>query len=834
MLQQYLDNIIELRNEKVVVFDWNAYIHKHGDMLRSNILTRKEVIRHLIQHGQYEHKRTLLDTNGNTYYHVFKKKSYEIYIKNVFNTEEDAYIHFCDNHMNITFTCEKLFIKKKYLDVYENTDKLIDVLRRIGKYNTIYEVYKNEEKNTSFSELCEQIYNNYHKINTKSILDSNRISSNSITMEENGINMDKLENIKDDDMNNIKKNIHRFNEGIKKYKNILFICGDYPGYGGAATNCYELQKYFKSLKHNTFGFYFNYEKGVNAKYEKYEDYIIDDMDKCKSIDFKPDIIILKSPLSINLKTIFKCPIYYLIGGIYTNSLDKYYYELKTKEENDKYINNAVLEQIKNCDNTFTNSQHTADILKKVYGITVNIFYSSFVSFLNKKIEVDVNFDERKYNYGLIVSNFERKIKNVEKGIDFLKGKENVILIGKGSLKYKDLGFTCLDLTDNNEMEKYYKQIKYIVQDSFYESCSNVKIEGLFNGCKMNKIYNIVVSSTQYPGYGGAATNAYQIIKFLRQNGYNTVGVFFHDTIKDVNNDPENIGGVFLYDFRKYDENKIRNDVKSYLKVEPNYCLAKNYKAPYICKEIFKCYTVYLVSGINHFSHYVGKSSEDVLNKGFSIDFKIPEEIKCNTLCDKIVINSKLSYDIFNKIYPTFQNKIYPSIVDTTNCINKPCKFINNYKEFDIVISCSRLDRVDKNNLFLINILKNPKYDKYKKMIIGNNFDKFIDIPNTQCVGLCEQIQCIEYMSKSKVLLFPSLFDANSNTIREAIYYKCLPLITKNIGFYEVFPDFLISNSYTIEEWDTKLLYILENYSNVKDTQFNFNTGENIIDFLEKN
>ena len=238
-------------------------------------------------------------------------------------------------------------LQEAYLDVYENTDKLIDVIRTIGKYNTIYEVYKNEEKNTSFSELCEQIYNNYHKINTKSILDSNKISSNSITMEENGINMDKLENIKDDDMNNIKKNIHRFNEGIKKYKNILFICGDYPGYGGAATNCYELQKYFKSLKHNTFGFYFNYEKGVNAKYEKYEDYIIDDMDKCKSIDFKPDIIILKSPLNINLKPIFKCPIYYLIGGIYTNSLDKYYYELKTKEENDKYINNAVLEQIKN-------------------------------------------------------------------------------------------------------------------------------------------------------------------------------------------------------------------------------------------------------------------------------------------------------------------------------------------------------------------------------------------------------------------------------------------------------------------------------------------------------
>ena len=42
------------------------------------------------------------------------------------------------------------------------------------------------------------------------------------------------------------------------------------------------------------------------------------------------------------------------------------------------------------------------------------------------------------------------------------------------------------------------------------------------------------------------------------------------------------------------------------------------------------------------------------------------------------------------------------------------------------------------------------------------------------------------------------------------------------------------NSYTNKEWSSKLLYILENYSNVKDTQFNFNSGENIIDFLKKN
>ena len=641
---------------------------------------------------------------------------------------------------------------------------------------------------------------------------------------------DKITN---NNLNIIYKNIDYFTNLISEFNNILFICGDYPGYGGAATNCNELQNFYSDT-HNTFAVYYNFNSSTNKKYESNENYCIIDLSDLenKIVDFNPDLIILKSFVKIDLKQICNCPVYYCVGGIYPNNLDKYYHELKTLEDHNKYINVAVLDQIKISDKVFCNSKLTQKILKDIYNLDTYVFYSGFVPYYNKKIEDDPDFENRKYEYGLIVSNFERKIKNVDMSINFLKDKQNVLLIGENCSKYKKNGFECIENVNHTEISNYYKQIKYIQQNSFFESYSNSKIESTFNGCKTK--LNIVVSSTQYPGYGGAATNAYQIIKFLRQNGYNTTGVFF-DTTLDIDYDPENIGGVFLYNFKKYDENKIRNDVKSYLKVEPNYCLAKNYRAPYICKEIFKCYTVYLVSGINHFSHYVGKSSEDILNKDFSIDFKIPEEIKCNTLCDKIVINSKLSYDIFNKIYPTFQNKIYPSIVDTTSCINIQSNFINNSKEFDIVIACSRLDRVDKNNLFLIDIfLRNPKFDKYTKMIIGSNFDKFIDIPNTQCVGLCEQTKCIEYMSKSKVLLFPSLFDANSNTIREAIYYKCLPLITKNIGFYEVFPDFLICKSYTNKEWSSKLLYILENYSNIKDTQFNFNTGKNIIDFLEKN
>ncbi len=113
---------------------------------------------------------------------------------------------------------------------------------------------------------------------------------------------------------------------------------------------------------------------------------------------------------------------------------------------------------------------------------------------------------------------------------------------------------------------------------------------LLQKCMLKPV--IVVSSTQYPGYGGAATNAYAIIKFLRSKDFNVVGVFFHN-ILEVNYDPDNIGGIFVHP-PKYDESKVVKDAFGYLKTHPTLCLAKNYRAPLFCKKIFKCYTVYLV------------------------------------------------------------------------------------------------------------------------------------------------------------------------------------------------------------------------------------------------
>ena len=116
--------------------------------------------------------------------------------------------------------------------------------------------------------------------------------------------------------------------------------------------------------------------------------------------------------------------------------------------------------------------------------------------------------------------------------------------------------------------------------------------------------------------------------------------------------------------------------------------------------------------------------------------------------------------------------------------------------------CSNFEE-NKNNLFLLDVLKNREFDKYTKIIIGEKSDLFKDVNNITVLPLQIQEKCLEYMSKSKLLLHPALYESNSNTIREAYYHKCLPMITRNVGYNELF-DYLICQNFVVEEWVNKV------------------------------
>jgi len=314
------------------------------------------------------------------------------------------------------------------------------------------------------------------------------------------------------DNSHINDNLTDFLELVRGFNNILIISADYPGYGGGASNADYIQDFLTTYKHNTYAIYYNYPGDTRKRYYSTAKYCVVDKNmvcsKIKNLHFVPDLVILKSAPLINLADYLDCPIIFCIGGIFLNSLDRHSYTLTCKEDLDKHINNDVIRQAKMVDLCLCNSIHTSAILSIYYNISSKIFYSSFVGYYNKLpvFVKDLDFNHRYFIFGIIVSDFTRKIKNIDGCIGFISSKgipvERIILIGYGSSKYKSSGYVVYENMDHAELIQMYSNIQYVIQDSFYESCSNVMIEAFYAGCRdrmdyLDKNVNISKNSKEF-------------------------------------------------------------------------------------------------------------------------------------------------------------------------------------------------------------------------------------------------------------------------------------------------------------------------------------------------
>lgn len=844
-------------------FDYETYLEKYPDVLRKWCnykgnqkrpfpgVSELRVLEHFIIHGRQEN-RIAFCKNSSLHFSGFdikeyKKVCHEAHIAKISN-ESWGYNHLVNRCPNA-----------KYVHIYKNN------------------IFEERDKNMKWLQFLRNVWNSFqpwsyvvtHKLHNKDVmkmqLQHKDIIANFVTFvkeiikktaaqpkmnptiekiqivepfyntKTDNIDMFSLITLNASILDKINLNLSRItNEIVNNYKNILFVCGDYPGYGGAATNCFHLQEHFKKHNINTFGFYFNYEKGENAKYEKHDDYIIDDLNKLSTINFKPDLIILKSPINCNLKQLFTCPVYYLVGGIYKNELDEYYYNITNQEQQEKYHNEGVLLNISRYDKTYVNSSHTQEILLKWYDLNCDLFYSSFIPYYNEILIEDPNFDERKYKYGLIVSNFDRKVKNINESIKFLKGKKDVILIGKGSSRYKSEGFTCIELVDINAMKEYYKQIKYIVQDSFFESCSNVKIEGLFNGCKIHEKKLFIFSSTQLPGNGGAATNCLYLHEYVKNNlQHDSIAVF----LTSANPSKDHIKkDIYILDLRKEEKfSEFKYQILRKYNEKNIICLCKNVVAPQKMKQIFPLSKViYLVSGCPIHTFWANFDSnisfvnykKNLINREITENDKqnimkyfeqIEEERKAIQLCDEILTNNNNTKEVLLHHYKDHINKICNISINTSNLkFDYPNISQEDFdkRDIDIIFAVSSHTRVSKGSAIMNKIITNNNMDNLTKVVIGNKFEEVFNVNNIKkCLFLNQlsQSELFSYLKRSKILIIPSTGDASPNILYEGLHVGCNILLTKNCGNYELFPDISVLEDVDDIDLFIKHIYLLKDH-----------------------
>ena len=114
-------------------------------------------------------------------------------------------------------------------------------------------------------------------------------------------------------------------------------------------------------------------------------------------------------------------------------------------------------------------------------------------------------------------------------------------------KYMMVEHSCIEVSsvlsfENDLMMLLYKNyFKHVIGTKIIKKNYIEDVPKLETIKEDNKYINndvVLIASTQYPRYGGAATCAYELHKYLVLNNFNSVMVFFDNNIISKNNQIE--------------------------------------------------------------------------------------------------------------------------------------------------------------------------------------------------------------------------------------------------------------------------------------------------------
>lgn len=349
---------------------------------------------------------------------------------------------------------------------------------------------------------------------------------------------------------------------------------------------------------------------------------------------------------------------------------------------------------------------------------------------------------------------------------------------------------------------------------------------------INKLYslpdfkklNILIISTQYPRYGGAATIAYEFHNFLLSNKINSSIMFTDRLIEDIDIktiNPDNLKNVFFYNLpknlKKFNFEKIRSDILNTTNKSIDLIFGFNYYAPYIGKLLFfNSIVFYMITGFRLINNNNLVSVKDLLSinsKNFE-DKKDPIEIKSIEYSDYILPNSFLTKTLFENYYQKYKFKIIDNL-DLNDLFEKIDFKKSDEKEYELGFICSNFTRNVKNIDFVKDLFTDPRIKNLKKIIIGQNPEFVINKNNDYnifCAGFLKKNIVLEYLSKVKILIVPSLIESYSLVAIEGYESGSIVLSNINTGIANFMEKNFVMNNFNKNEWLNKINEILGNYN----------------------
>lgn len=356
---------------------------------------------------------------------------------------------------------------------------------------------------------------------------------------------------------------------------------------------------------------------------------------------------------------------------------------------------------------------------------------------------------------------------------------------------------------------------------------------------------ILVTCIDAPFIGGAGTNAYNLIKLLRNIlKYKVIGLFINSN-NSWNIDPHNIGDIFYYNPNRTNLNEVKAKINKVLNGDPDIIFAKNYISIFISKKIYaKTTLIFLPSGSSYYTHYCSiketipiselikklEHSEIKLNDIITDKGKWPCfpnscpigcdcEIRAIQIADKIIPNSQITENLLNLMCKNIkmgENYVVDKILkyipisglyDLTyfNKIKKNIDFF--LRKYDIIFVCFNWKRKLKNLELVGKIINSAKLKNYLGLIIGNNCETIkSEYSNFMMFKAIDNKALFEFLCNSKCLVCTSYYDSYPNVITEANLSGCNIISSQNIGQFNLIPkELLINDFYNIDEWIEKIM-----------------------------
>ncbi len=187
---------------------------------------------------------------------------------------------------------------------------------------------------------------------------------------------------------------------------------------------------------------------------------------------------------------------------------------------------------------------------------------------------------------------------------------------------------------------------------------------------------------------------------------------------------------------------------------------------------------------------------------------LPCEKQTIKLSDKIIFHSDAVQSFFPLLFPEAKEKGYKEVIWTSNILT-----LNrerdpwNQRSIDLLFVASNWNRGDKNGNYMREIC--AKYESSTRAVVGQN--PGLVFPDIKLYQDLPREKVMQLMTKSKVLIVPSLFDASPNIVPEAIGCGCNIVTSQNVRNYFLCNPILVIEKLDWNQFNDKIDLALKSF-----------------------